>query len=45
MLIGANYGKKFIVEDIQNERFSKEDIINMTPEEINEYCDEIRDEI
>ena len=45
MLIGANYGKKFIVEDIQDKRFSKEDIINMTPEEINEYCDEIRDEI
>jgi hypothetical protein len=42
---GIGYGKKFIVEDIQNNRFTKEDIKNMTKDEIDEYCDEIREEI
>ncbi len=43
--IGMDYGKKFIIEDIQNKRFTKKDILNMTKTEITEYCDEIRDEI
>ena len=37
---GITYGKKFIVEDIQNNRFSKEDILNMSQEELFDYCDE-----
>ena len=45
MMIGMDYGKKFITEDIQNGRFTKEDILKMTSEEIIEYGDEIREEI
>ena len=45
MAVGIVYGEKFIVEDIQNKRFTKEDIINMSQEEIFEYCDENREEI
>ena len=45
MMHGFNYGKKFITEDIQNKRFSKEDILNMTEEEIFEYSNEKREEI
>ena len=44
-IVGINYGKKFIVEDIQNKRFSKEDIMNMSKDEIGEYCDENRESI
>ncbi len=44
-LVGMNYGQKFIVEDIQNNRFTKEDILNMSKEEIIKYCDENRDEV
>ena len=40
MIFGITYGKKFLVEDIQNNRFSKEDIINMSKDEIFSYCDE-----
>lgn len=43
--IGMEFGTKFLIEDIQNKRFSKEDIMNMTPEEIDEYCEEVREEI
>ncbi len=45
MMVGISYGEKFIVEDIQNNRFTKEDILNMGMDEIIEYCDEERDEI
>lgn len=45
MIVGIDYGEKFIVEDIQNNRFTKEDILNMSLDEIIEYCDEDRDEI
>ena len=45
MAVGIVYGEKFIVEDIQNKRFTKEDIINMSQEEIFEYCDENREKI
>ena len=45
VIIGMGYGKKFIFEDIQNNRFTKEDILNMSQEEIIKYCDENRDEI
>lgn len=45
MMVGISYGEKFIVEDIQNNRFTKEDILNMSLDEIIEYCDEDRDEI
>ena len=45
IMYGISYGKKFIVEDIHNKRFSKEDILNMTDEEIFEYVDEKREEI
>lgn len=44
-LVGMNYGQKFIVEDIQNNRFTKEDILNMSKEEIIKYCDENRDDV
>lgn len=44
-LVGMNYGQKFIVEDIQNNRFTKEDILNISKEEIIKYCDENRDEV
>ena len=43
--IGFDYGNKFLVQDIQNGRFTKENLINMTHEEILEYCEEQRDEI
>ena len=43
--VGFDYGRKFFVEDIQNGRFSKEDIMKMTEKEIHEYCDEAREEI
>ena len=42
---GFDYGMKFVAEDIQNGRFTKEDIMNMTDEEIYKYCDENKDEI
>lgn len=45
MIIGIDYGKKFIIEDLQNKRFSKEDIQKMGKNEIFEYCDENREEI
>lgn len=45
MMVGISYGEKFIVEDIQNNRFTKDDILNMGMDEIIEYCDEERDEI
>ena len=45
MMVGIRYGEKFIVEDIQNNRFTIEDILNMGMDEIIEYCDEERDEI
>lgn len=45
VIIGMGYGKKFIFEDIQNNRFTKEDILNMSQEEIIKYCDENRDEV
>ena len=43
-IIGISYGKKFIIEDIQNGRYTKEDFINMNPIEIKEYCFEDIDE-
>lgn len=45
MIIGMDYGKKFIVEDLQSKRFSENDIKKMSKNQINEYCDEIREEI
>ena len=45
VIIGMGYGKKFIFEYIQNNRFTKEDILNMSQEEIIKYCDENRDEV
>lgn len=45
ILIGRDYGRKFAVEDIKNKRFGKEDILNMTKNELEEYCDENREEI
>lgn len=45
MLIGMDYGKKFIVEDLQNKRFSKQDVLNMSSKEVHEYCEENRQEI
>lgn len=45
LIIGMDYGRKFIVEDLQAKRFSKKDIEKMSKNEINEYCDEIREEI
>lgn len=45
MIIGMDYGKKFLIEDIQNNRFTKKDIINMTKKQVDEYCDEVREQI
>lgn len=45
ILIGIDYGKKFIVQDLQSQRFSKDDIINMSEDDVMEYCDENREEI
>jgi hypothetical protein len=45
MIIGMDYGKKFIVEDLQNSRFTRKDIEEMPTEKIHEYCEEIRKEI
>ena len=45
LIIGMQYGKKFIIEDIQNHRFTEEDLLNMSEEELNDYCREIREEI
>lgn len=45
MEIGLAYGQKFLVEDIQNKRFSKEDLKNMNEKELKEYYDENREEI
>ena len=45
VMLGEAYGNKFLVEDIQNNRFSKNDIMNMGKREIDEYCNEVRDEI
>ena len=43
--IGYGYGRKFLVKDIQNGRFTEEDIKNMSREEVMEYGDEVRDDI
>lgn len=45
ILIGMDYGKKFIIEDLQNRRFSKQDVMNMSNSEISEYCEENRQEV
>lgn len=45
IIFGMEYGKKFIVEDLQNNRFSKQDIMRMSDDEIYEYCEENRQEI
>lgn len=45
IMVGMDYAKKFFVEDIQKNRFKKEDIMNMTSEEIEKYCEENREEI
>ena len=42
---GYNYGRKFLVEDIQNGRFTKDDIMNMSQDEIDKYCEEQREKI
>ena len=45
MAIGMQFGKKFMFEDLQNHRFSREDVENMTDEEIERYCGEVVDDI
>lgn len=45
VMVGNDYGEKFLIEDIQNKRFSKEDILNMSEDEIKEYCNEERESI
>ena len=45
MEIGLAYGQKFLVEDIQNKRFSKEELKNLNEKELREYYDENREEI
>lgn len=42
LAIGMQYGKSFIIEDLQNERFDREFIENMSPDDIDSYCREIR---
>ena len=43
--IGLKYGKKFIVEDIQQNRFTKETLKNISENEYYEYIYEELDEI
>lgn len=43
--IGLDYGKKFIVQDLQSKRFSKQDISSMSKSDIEKYCYENREEI
>lgn len=43
--VGMDYGKKFLIEDLQSKRFTKKDILNMSKSDIDEYCEEIREEI
>lgn len=43
--VGEAYGNKFLVEDIQSNRFTKEDLMKMSKRKIDKYCDEVRDEI
>lgn len=43
--VGMQYGKRFIVEDLQNKRFDKEYIENMGSDEIKRYCSEIKEDI
>ena len=43
--VGYDYGRKFLIQDIQSGRFSKDDIMKMTHDEILEYCEEVREEI
>ena len=43
--IGFCYGTKFFIEDLKNGRFTKEDILKMSEEEINKYRCEEREEI
>lgn len=45
LLFGLSYGRKFIIEDLQNGRFTKQDILDMSKEEVLKYCDEDRKEI
>ena len=45
MLHGMKYGEKFVIEDLQNKKYTLDDIKKMTDEEILEYCEEIRDKI
>ena len=45
MIVGMQFGKKFMIRDLQNHRFSREDVENMTKEEIEEYCDEVVEDI
>lgn len=45
IIIGIDYGKKFIVQDLQSKRFSKQDILSMSEDDVSEYCDEDREEI
>jgi len=45
MIVEISYGKKFAVEDLQNKRFTKEYIRNMSREEMEEYLYEDREEI
>ena len=45
MIIGSDYGKKFIVDDIQKNRITKEDLLNMNDDELYDYFYEEREEI
>lgn len=45
MIVGMQFGKKFMIRDLQNHRFSREDVENMSEKEIEEYCDEVVEDI
>ena len=34
MIMGSDYGKKFIVDDIQKNRITQEDLLNMNDDEL-----------
>ena len=39
------YGKRIAVEDLQNNRIDGEYIKNMSADEVEKYCNEVREDI
>lgn len=45
IFIGMQYGKRIAVEDLQNNRIDGEYIKNMSADEVEKYCNEVREDI